>query len=249
MAVLRRVTALETCAHGRSSVPLVPAAVVILAAGAGSRVGGPVNKVLLPLGDAPVLVWSLRTALALPDVRRVVLVVRPDERQAVADAVAPHLGDREVAVVDGGASRHASEWQALSALAPEIEAGEIDVVAIHDGARPLASSGLFAETVAAAREHGGALPVVPLSHLVHADGSAAPAGLVGVQTPQAFRAGDLLATYTAADADGFAGTDTASCLERYAQVRIVAVPSTPLNLKITFPEDVDLAARLVPASG
>ena len=54
----------------------------------------------------------------------------------------------------------------------------------------------------------------------------------------------LLAAYRAADADGFEGTDTASCLERYADVRVAAVASSPLNLKITFPEDVDLAARL-----
>lgn len=229
----------------------MPAAVVVLAAGTGSRVGGPVNKVLLPLGDAPVLVWSLRTALALPDVRRVLLVVRDDEREQVADAVTPHLGDREVTMVVGGASRHASEWQALQVLAPEIEAGDIDVVAVHDGARPLAGPELFEQTIAAAREHGGALPVVALSHLVHADGAPAGGHLVGVQTPQAFRADALLAAYRAADVDGFEGTDTASCLERYADIRVAAVASSPLNLKITFPEDVDLADRLStgPASG
>ena len=223
----------------------MPAAVVVLAAGAGSRVGGPVNKVLLPLGDAPVLVWSLRTALALPDVRRLVLVVRPDEREAVAAAVAPHLGERELTLVDGGSSRHASEWNALRVLAPEIEDGRIDVVAMHAGARPLAGRHLFEETVAAAREHGGGLPVVRLGPLVRAaDASPVAPGLVGVQTPQAFRAADLLAAYTAADADGFEGTDTASCLERYGRVQVVAVPGSPLNLKITFPEDVDLAGRL-----
>ena len=79
----------------------MPAAVVILAAGSGSRVGAEVNKVLLPLGDAPVLAWSVRDALALPDVRRVVLVVRPGERDAVSAAVAPYLGDGEVSLVDG----------------------------------------------------------------------------------------------------------------------------------------------------
>ena len=226
------------------------AAVVVLAAGSGSRVGGPVNKVLLPLGDAPVLVWSLRAALALDDVRRLLLVVRPDERDAVAEAVAPHLGDRELTVVDGGSSRHASEWNALRVLAGDVAAGEIDVVAVHDGARPLAGPGLFEQTIAAAREHGGGLPVVPLSHLVRADDAVrAGPGLVGVQTPQAFRAADLVAAYTAADADGFEGTDTASCLERYGRVRVVAVPGSPLNLKITFPEDVDLAGRLAGRAG
>lgn len=222
----------------------MPAAVVILAAGSGSRVGAEVNKILLPLGDAPVLVWSVRDALALPDVRRVVLVVRPEERDEVAAALAPHLGDSEVLGVEGGASRHESEWNAIRALAPDITAGTIDVVAIHDGARPLAGRDLFASTLAAAREHGGAIPVVPLGSLLTDAGTPGGDDLVGVQTPQAFRAEELLAAYRAADADGFLGTDTASCLERYSELRIAAVPSSPLNLKITFPEDVALAADL-----
>ena len=220
------------------------AAVVILAAGTGSRVGAEVNKVLLPLAGRPVLVWSVSAALAVPDVRRVLLVVRPGEQDAVGDAVSPYLGDAEVGVVEGGATRHASEWAALRALAPEIESGAIDVVAIHDGARPLAGTDLFAATIAAARDHGGALPVVPLTQVISTDGGPVPRDLVAVQTPQAFRADALLAAYRAADADGFEGTDTASCLERYGDLRIAAVPSTSGNLKITFPDDVSLAARL-----
>lgn len=225
----------------------MPAAVVVLAAGAGTRVGAGVNKVLLPLGDAAVLAWSVRAALALEDVARVVLVVRPGEEEAVAAAVAPHLGDREVGVVPGGASRHASERQALRALAPAIESGEVDVVAIHDGARPLAGPPLFDATIRAAREHGGAIPVVPVPGLVTVAGDPVPAGLAGVQTPQAFRAAELLAAYRRAEVDGFEGTDTAGCLERYpgdGTLRVAAVPSTSRNLKITFPEDVELALRL-----
>ena len=227
----------------------MPAAIVILGAGAGTRVGSEVNKVLLPLGDAPVLAHSLRTALALDDVSRVLVVVRPGDRDAVVEALAAHLGEREVLVVDGAATRHGSEWQALRVLAPEIRAGDLDVVAVHDGARPLASAELFATVLASARAHGGAIPVVPLSEVVATDGSAAPAGLGGVQTPQAFRAGALLAAYTAAEADGFDGTDTAACLEAYADVTVVAVPGSSLNLKITFPEDLALAANLAGAHG
>ena len=129
----------------RPYAPVVPAAVVILAAGAGTRVGGETNKVLLPLADAPVLAWSVRDALSLPDVARVLVVVRHGEEHAVADALAPHLGDGEVLLVDGGKTRHGSEWAALRALAADVESGEIDVVAIHDGARPLAGAELFAE--------------------------------------------------------------------------------------------------------
>lgn len=229
------------------------AAVVILAAGSGTRVGADRNKVLLSLLDAPVVAWSVRQALTVPDVVRVLVVARPGEEDEVREAVEPHIGTAEVGLITGGASRHASEAQALRALAPEIEGGAIDVVAIHDGARPLAGPSLFSATLRAAHAHGGALPVVGLPQLVRRDGSAVPLGpgdaLVGVQTPQSFRARDLLAAYAAADADGFEGTDTASCLEQYggeggAPVRVVAVDGSPLNLKITFPEDVALAARL-----
>lgn len=221
------------------------AAIVILGAGSGTRVGQELNKVLLPLGDAPVLAHSVRTALSVSGVSRVVLVVRPDDRAEIVEAVTPHLGDREVVVVDGAASRHGSEWQALRMLAPEIEKGSIEVVAIHDGARPLAAAALFGAVLTAARTHGGAIPVVSMPDLLAVDGRAVPDGVCGVQTPQAFRARDLLAAYTQAEADGFEGTDTASCLEAYGDVAVAAVPGSPLNLKITFPEDLALATRLL----
>ena len=216
-------------------------AIVIVAAGAGTRVGADVNKVLLPLGDRPVLAWSVADALAADGVRRVVVVVRPGEEGAVSDALAPHLGAAEVLLVPGGATRHASERAALRVLADEIGAGDLDVVAIHDGARPLAGVDLFDAVVAAAREHGGALPVTTLAGVLPR-----PAGeLVGVQTPQAFDARTLLAAYERADADGFEGTDTASCLERYApDAKITAVTGSAGNLKVTYPEDVALAERL-----
>ncbi|NYG54806.1 IspD/TarI family cytidylyltransferase [Nocardioides perillae] len=231
------------------------AAVVVVAAGSGSRVGAGVNKVLLPLLGAPVLAWSVRTALAVDGVCRVVVVVRDGEQEAVAEALGPHLpldpapDAPEVVMVAGGATRHDSEWAALRALAADVEAGRVDVVAVHDGARPLAGPGLFAAVLDQAREHGGALPAVPVRGVVRRDGGALPATLVGVQTPQAFRADALLAAYAAAEADGFRGTDTAACVGWWGQrtgadVRIAAVPSTPRNLKVTFPEDLAVAARL-----
>lgn len=227
------------------------AAVVVLAAGAGSRVGASRNKVLLPLGDTSVLGHSVRAALAVEQVTRLVLVARPGEEDAVRESVTPLLGEDGALLVTGGETRHASEWRALQALVPDVEAGEVDVVAIHDGARPFASPALFDAVLDAAREHGGAIPVTGLPGLVTADLRAGVERVVGVQTPQAFRAGPLVAAYRQAGEDGFEGTDTASCLERYADLadladlRIHAVTSSPRNLKITFPEDVAVAAELL----
>lgn len=221
------------------------AAIVVLAAGSGSRVGAGVNKVLLELGDTTVLGWSLRAALGVPDVSHLVVVVREGDQDAVAATAGPLLGERELVLVVGGASRHDSEWRALLALAPHVEARRIDVVAIHDGARPLAGTALFETTIAIARERGGAIPVVELTGLVGPDLHPVAGRPVGVQTPQAFRAPELLAAYAAAHEDGFTGTDTATCLTAYADLAVVAVPGSPRNLKVTFPEDVALATALL----
>ncbi|MEO9324299.1 2-C-methyl-D-erythritol 4-phosphate cytidylyltransferase [Nocardioides sp. C4-1] len=219
------------------------AAVVVLAAGSGSRVGAEVNKVLLPLLDRPVLAWSITTAIALEGVGPVVVVVRDGEQDAVAGALTPYLGTAEVRLVAGGATRHASELAALRVLRPDVERGEVDVVAIHDGARPLASSELFGAVLIAARTHGGAIPVVPAPALWGAEGPVR--GLGAVQTPQAFDAVRLLAAYDQAERAGFAGTDTAACLERFApDVDVAAVPSSSLNLKVTWPQDLALVERL-----
>lgn len=214
-------------------------AAVLLGGGSGSRVGAEVNKVLLPLAGRPVLAWSLETVRSLAYVVRVVVVCRAEDRPSVA----PLLVDGEL-LVDGGAERHDSEWNALRALADTIEASKVDVVAIHDAARPLASRDLWTEVVDSAATYGGAIPSHPLHDLVHTDGSPAR-GVVAVQTPQAFRAVDLLAAYRSAHADGFRGTDTASCLERYGEVGVRGVEAPATNLKITFPEDVQVAERIL----
>lgn len=221
--------------------------VVVLGAGSGHRVGAGVNKVLLPLGDRPLLAWSVTHALATSGVDRVVVVTAPSERDEVAQALTPYLPEAgpEVALVDGGPSRHASEWNALRAVAAHL--ADDDVVVVHDGARPLADAALFDAVVAAAREHGGALPAAPAHGLLTSSLQPAPEQVVGVQTPQAFRAGPLLGAYRAAADEGFEGTDTAATFERYAGLPVAPVPSTSANLKVTWPEDLALAEELLSA--
>ena len=228
-----------------SDVP--SAAIVLLAAGSGERVGADRNKVLLPLHGVPVLAHSVRTALRVDGAHRVVVVVRAEDRAAVTEAIRPHLGTHDLWLVDGGEQRHDSEYSALRALRRDIEAGEIAVVAIHDAARPLATEGLFRAVVDLAATRGAAVPALPAGRLNDRDGSLAAENLLVVQTPQAFDARALLAAYDAAEADRFVGTDTASCLERYADLAIHAVTGERRNLKITFADDLLLASELISA--
>ncbi len=224
------------------------AAVVILGAGSGSRVGAGINKILLPLAGQPVLARSVRTALSVRGVGAVVVVHRAGERADVGAALLPVIGERDVLLVEGGASRQDSEQAALAVLAPQVSSGEIDVIAIHDGARPLAGVELFEATIAAAQEYGGAVPTHDLPGLLPRTAGTAPVSAVaGVATPQAFRAAPLLAAYAAAREAGFDGTDTAAAFAQFAPADLVvrAVPGGPGNLKVTFAEDLRVAERLL----
>ncbi len=230
------------------SCPRPPrAALVLLAAGEGRRLGHDTNKVLLPLAGRRVFTWAARWATSLPQIDHVVLVIRDGDQQAVEATLARELPDQRVTVVRGGSSRHESEWKALTTLRPVIESGQTDVVVIHDAARPLASAQLFSDVIEAAQEYGGALPVTEqpaLAPIEHA-GEPVRTRTVAVQTPQAFRAEPLLRAYAAAEADGFLGTDTAGCMERYTDVPVRCVAGDARNIKITFPEDLVLAERLL----
>ncbi|WP_214405608.1 IspD/TarI family cytidylyltransferase [Pseudonocardia lacus] len=226
------------------------AAAIVLAGGSGSRFGAPVNKVYLPLAGRPVIAWSLAVMAAHPQVGPVVLVVREDDRRSAAEAVAA-AGAAEVEVVTGGASRQESELAGLRRLAERIADGRVDVVLVHDGARPLLTPDLVDRVLAGARDTGGAVPGLPRHDLVAAgpDGAPtgpAPDGLVAVQTPQGFRAVPLLAAYEAAAREGFAGTDTESCMARFApDVPVRRVDGDGRNIKITYGHDLEVATAVL----
>ena len=218
---------------------------MLLAAGRGTRVGAETNKVLLPLAGRRVLTWSLDSTRTLPGLVRTVVVLREDDRAAVDAVLRREARDREVTVVRGGETRHESELQALRALAPQIRSGQVDVVVIHDAARPLAAPRLFSTVTDAARLLGGALPVLPQQGLVFLDGTPPRTRLVTVQTPQAFHAAPLLAAYEQAAAAAFVGSDTAACVERFSPLHVHGIAGDVTNIKITFPEDLFLAERLL----
>jgi len=224
-------------------------ALVLLAAGSGSRVGRDVNKVFLPLAGRRVLTWSLDTTTHLAGLVTTVVVVQDADRPHLQDLLRREAPGRQVEVVLGGATRHASESAALTALAPRIRSGEVRAVMIHDAARPLATPAMYDAVAAAADLHGGALPVIEKTDLIYADGAAVLDRLVTVQTPQAFSAGPLLAAFEAADSAGFVGSDTASCMEHFSDATVATVPGDPRNIKITFADDLFLAERLLSTTG
>jgi 2-C-methyl-D-erythritol 4-phosphate cytidylyltransferase len=227
---------------------------IVLAAGSGTRVGNSRNKVYLPLAGRRIVTWSLEVFRKIPGIGRLVLVVRDDDRELAAEVLDRELPGVPVDLVTGGDTRHESEYRALLHLAGEIERGEIDVVLVHDAARPLAPVRIVEEVLATAIRSGSAIPALPCEDVVGVDehgrmSHAGRSGMVRVQTPQAFRSGPLLAAYQAAAADGFTGTDTASCVERYEGLPVQVVSGDPRNIKVTYADDLFTAELILTTSG
>jgi 2-C-methyl-D-erythritol 4-phosphate cytidylyltransferase len=223
------------------------AALVLLAAGTGTRFGHATNKVFLPLAGRSVLTWSLYWTASLSAITRTLLVVRDGEQASARDTLGRESPGRAVELVPGGATRHRSEYNALTVLAPAIEDGEIDTVVVHDAARPLAGRDLFADVIDAARATGAAIPGRPIAGALPVPGHAVAAGatMICVQTPQAFRARDLLRCYALADSHGFAGSDTASCVERFGETNVHWLRAPATNIKITFADDLLVAHHII----
>jgi 2-C-methyl-D-erythritol 4-phosphate cytidylyltransferase/2-C-methyl-D-erythritol 2,4-cyclodiphosphate synthase len=219
------------------------ASAVIVAAGRGARFGG--DKLARPLHGRPVLHWTLAAFESCPAIESITLVVSEENREAAAVLIAAAGCRRVAAIVPGGAERQESVFRGLQAAPPS------DLVAVHDGARPLVTPALIARCVEAAREHGAAtpaLPVVDTLKRLDAEGQMRETverrSLVAIQTPQVFRRDLLLEAHQSAARDGFTGTDDASLVERLGHP-VFPVPGDPRNLKITTPADLALAEALL----
>ncbi|MEX2280612.1 MAG: IspD/TarI family cytidylyltransferase [Acidimicrobiia bacterium] len=216
---------------------------IVLAGGSGSRVQRDVNKVFLPLREREMLAYSLDTMDRSAMIAQVILVVR-DEDRAMAEQVIGETGmSKLVAVVTGGETRHQSEWHGIEALASQIESGEVDIVVVHDGARPFMTSELLAATIEAAQRSGGGVPGLPIEGPVYEQRDEGTVALPHrklrrMQTPQAFRSAPLLAAYRRAERNSREGVDTAETAARYSDIAIEVIPGDPRNIKVTFVEDI-----------
>jgi len=225
--------------------PLCVGAIVV-AAGAGRRMGAGPNKILRDLGGRTVLEWSVLAMLADPRVVELVVVVRPFEQTAIHDRLSPAMTPAcRLKLAAGGDDRSESVRNGVAAAAPDL-----DILVVHDAARPFASRELLSQVINQAAALGAAIPALAVADTLKRvrDGQVVEtvdrSGLFGAQTPQAFRARVLKSAFTRAFEEGPPHTDEASLLERLG-VPVAVVPGDPLNLKITRSADFELAARLL----
>lgn len=217
---------------------------IIVAAGRSERMAG-VEKSLAPLAGAPMLLHSVRAFEKCERVHEIVVVTRAD-LQARVQALLERDGVTKLhGVVEGGETRDESARHGLSALSRDVE-----IVLVHDAARPLVTGALIERVVAAAASTGAALPgVAPVATIKRWE-SGVSAGTVDrdslreAQTPQGFRRDLLARAFAAAMKDGWHGTDEAACVERTG-APVALVEGDRRNLKVTVPDDLVLAEALL----
>lgn len=219
---------------------------VIPAAGIGTRMRAGKNKMFLHVGGRPVLFRTLVNVERAGCFDLVVISAHKGEERIVAQLARSALRGTEFRIVTGGTERQDSVYNALMS----IDTGYGDIIAIHDGARCLATPSLIRRCVEAAREYGAAAAGKPSTDTVKSiDGDAITGtidrrGIALIETPQVFRADLILPAYEQARRDGFSATDDCSLVERMG-VRPRLVPSEEPNIKITTKGDLSMSNDLL----
>jgi 2-C-methyl-D-erythritol 4-phosphate cytidylyltransferase/2-C-methyl-D-erythritol 2,4-cyclodiphosphate synthase len=219
-------------------------AALIVAAGRGTRAGGPTPKQYVLSAGRTILDHTVSLFLAHPRIDRVLVVIAPGDEPHYTAAVTSH--PQLMAPVPGGATRQASVLQGLLALAPSPP----EAILIHDAVRPFLPAALIDACLDALGTASGAIAAVPMADTVKvadADGRIAQtldrSRLWRAQTPQAFRFPAILEAHRAAAAQGIADLTDDAAVAEWAGLAVALVPGSEANKKITTAEDLRMAEQ------
>lgn len=216
------------------------AAVIVVAAGRGTRMGTKESKQYLLLQDKPIMVHTLEVLDRLPFIKEIILVTGEQDVPRCREWVKVYGLEHTVTVIPGGAERQHSVYKGLLET-------DCTWVLVHDGVRPFVTEDQITACYEAAKQDGAAILAVPVKDTVkqvndQAWVTATPdrRSLWAIQTPQAFRHSDLLRAHQTAAQEGFLGTDDSMLIERLG-IPVKVVEGSYSNIKITTPEDLDYA--------
>lgn len=227
---------------------------IVLAAGQGKRMGSRIQKQFLDLGGYPVLYYSLKT-FEESQVSQVILVTGEQEIEFCRREIVERYGFSKVkAVVAGGAERYHSVYQGLKQVS-----ASSDIVLIHDGARPFVDTDMIDRTIRAAEEFqacAAGMPSKDTVKIADENGFAAStperSRVWMVQTPQAFSRALIWKAYQAMMEDESLQqgvTDDAMVVERLTGIPVRLVKGSYGNMKVTTPEDMEVAAAILKHRG
>jgi 2-C-methyl-D-erythritol 4-phosphate cytidylyltransferase len=225
----------------------VIAAALIPAAGRGQRMGRQVEKQFVPLMGKPLLAHTLARFEATPGIDRIVVIVPAGRETFCSQEIIEAEGFQKVACIVAGAETRQGSVTAGFHYVDE----QVDVVVIHDGARPFVSPSLIQASIELAFQHGSATVGIPESDTLKHVSSAGTVietvdrrNLWRAQTPQAFRRSILQRALAYAEKHNIDATDEAALVESLASP-VHIIPGSIWNFKVTTPDDFLLAELLL----
>ena len=217
---------------------------VVLAAGKSQRMGK--DKILMPIGGAPVIAHTLKALQSSDIIDEIVIVTKYESIQEIADICNEHGISKASRVIRGGKTRLESALIGVSNVSEKST-----LIAIHDGARPFVTEKLIDRVVHAAKTHSAAAPAVTASdtvRLLNSKGAVTATpdrDLVAlVQTPQVFLAELIKAALTRAMDKGFRVTDDCSAVEAMGY-KVTIVAGEADNIKLTTTRDIYAAEGIL----
>ena len=215
---------------------------IIAAAGQGSRMGGKRAKQYLELAGTPIIIHTLQAFEACEAIQEIILVLPEADVSDFPELAQSYKWAMVRAVVSGGATRASSVLQGLQAVTLK----DSDIVAVHDGSRPLVTTAEITQTIRAAEVNGAAILAAPMVDTVKEiqDGLVVRTiprmNLRRALTPQCFRYSILRRAYEQVDVLDPTLTDESALVERLG-VPVTIVEGSSRNIKITRPEDLLIA--------
>ena len=223
-------------------------AVIIAAAGKGTRLGAPIPKQFLKIGGQPVIIKAMKVFDQMEEVDHIFVVAGEDYVDYCTDLIGQYGFEKMEAVVEGGVLRQDSVYNALQEM--NRRKPGVEYVLIHDAARPFISQEVIRNVLRATEEKGAAVACVAMTNSVRRLGagedkseSVDRSEYYAVQTPQGFRKSLLIDAYEKAYDDSFFGTDDAAIVE-HAGGEIAMVDGEYQNIKITTKEDLPMENRI-----
>jgi 2-C-methyl-D-erythritol 4-phosphate cytidylyltransferase len=222
---------------------------IVLAAGKGTRMGGSVKKQFLNLNDKPILYYALKAFSDDVYIDEIVLVTAEEERDYCRKDIVEKYGFNKVSdIVSGGSERQQSVLNGLNSIK------DCDVVLIHDGARPFVTDEIINSGIKFARLYGScACGVMPKDTIKvknqdqFSKETLERSSLVAVQTPQCFKYDIIYSCHSKLSCENISVTDDTMVVERYGY-KVYLYEGNYNNIKITTPEDLILAERILKLS-
>ena len=223
-------------------------AAIIPAAGVGRRMQQNTPKQYLTLGGRPILATTLAIFEQMPEITEITVVAQPAALDFCQNQVIAPFGFKKVLrLVPGGKERQDSVYNALKVLHRQ---NDWDLILVHDGVRPFVTPDEVRRVIRAAGKHGAAILALPAQDTVkkvNREGRIQKTlkrqDIWLAQTPQAFQAAIIWRAFVEAYGREFYGTDEASLVEALG-VPVMVEPGSPLNIKVTTPEDLVMAEAI-----